>query len=52
MTRGRDLVGSAARVPSLEVLNPVDHLQRSVLVAWRQDMIRNAQAVLVFDGSP
>ena len=31
--------------------NPVDDLQRAVLVAWREDVIRQAQPVLLFDGS-
>jgi spermidine synthase len=31
--------------------NPLDDLQRSVLVAWREDVIRQAQAVLLFDGT-
>jgi hypothetical protein len=32
--------------------NPVDELQRSVLVAWREDVIRHAAPVLLFDGFP
>ncbi len=31
--------------------NPVDDLQRSVLVAWRENVIRQAQPVLLFDGT-
>jgi spermidine synthase len=31
--------------------NPVDDLQRSVLVAWREDVIRQSQSVLLFDGA-
>jgi hypothetical protein len=28
--------------------NPIDDLHRSVLVAWREDVIQKAQAVLLF----
>jgi len=30
--------------------NPLDELQRSVLVAWREDVIQHAQPILLFDG--
>jgi spermidine synthase len=30
--------------------NPLDDLQRSLLVAWREDMIRKEQSVLLYDG--
>ena len=32
--------------------NPVDDLQRDVLVAWRENVIRLAKPVLLFDGTP
>jgi spermidine synthase len=32
--------------------NPLDDLQRSLLVAWREDMIRKEQSVLLYDGTP
>jgi hypothetical protein len=32
--------------------NPVDDLQRDVLVAWRENVIRLGKPVLLFDGTP
>jgi len=32
--------------------NPLDDLQRSLLVAFREDMIRKEQSVLLYDGTP
>jgi spermidine synthase len=31
--------------------NPLDELQRALLVAWREDMIRKTQSILLFDGT-
>jgi spermidine synthase len=32
--------------------NPLDDLQRSLMVAWREDLIGKEQSVLLYDGAP